>query len=159
MTTDYHQTLMDEAYGVWQSNKDMRYVDFVDSLGGGKHAFAVLTGNLNYQVENGGFSQWNLNGYSRKADELIRLLTKFNENEVIKEVCDIVEEAVEIMESYDADIAEAENYEYEDEDVDTYYEIECLERERNGQLDKLDTKYYAINEKFMKAINELLISL
>jgi len=35
---------------------------------------AVFIGNLNYQVENGGFFQWHDNGYSACAGELVTIL-------------------------------------------------------------------------------------
>ena len=52
---DYLQNLMDEAYLKWKKiNNDWNLKDFDLSLDY-KHRNAVLFGNLNYQVENGGF--------------------------------------------------------------------------------------------------------
>lgn len=70
MTT--HERLMNEAY---DNGKHATYEAFLDTLDM-PHRRAVVLGNLNYQVENGGFSQWILNGYSGGSVCLFSALTK-----------------------------------------------------------------------------------
>lgn len=83
--TDKHQQLMDQAYDRWQKNQHWSQEEFFDELTPAEK-FAVAFGNLNYQVENGGFGQWWGNDYgtaetvsylkrqSRKLGESGRLL-------------------------------------------------------------------------------------
>lgn len=73
---DRIQALMDEAYADWQKEEN-RGKDKWDILGGFSeaHHVAVVLGNFNYQVENGGISQWIYNGYFHDdADRLIKYL-------------------------------------------------------------------------------------
>ncbi len=53
------QGLMNEFYTEWQKEEN-RGRDKWDILGGFSqaHQIAVVFGNFNYQVENGGLSQW-----------------------------------------------------------------------------------------------------
>lgn len=60
--TDKHQQLMDQAYDRWQKNQHWSQEEFFDELTPAEK-FAVAFGNLNYQVENGGFAQWWGNDY------------------------------------------------------------------------------------------------
>jgi hypothetical protein len=79
-----HQDLMNEAYNWWQNEgKGASSEDFLIHCKemSQKHLDAVVSGNLNYQVCNGGFPQWVDNGYAVSAwehveDLLIRLGTK-----------------------------------------------------------------------------------
>ena len=58
------QTLMDEFYSEWQREEN-KGKDKWDVLKGfpEAHQMAVVFGNFNYQVENGGISQWIYNSY------------------------------------------------------------------------------------------------
>ena len=75
---DHWQELMNESYVRFQKGGDLH------KLGGDKfvraldpvHKFAVMCGNLNYQVENGGFLQWIGNGYCLVINDLIEDLGK-----------------------------------------------------------------------------------
>jgi hypothetical protein len=58
---DQHQHLMSQAYSRWDS-KDEPQKDWRAGMSEAER-FAVTMGNLNYQVENGGFRQWIGNGY------------------------------------------------------------------------------------------------
>jgi hypothetical protein len=71
------QKVMDAAYEKWQANRGWSYSDFVNHLDY-LEKVVVVTGNLNYQVENGGFMQWHDNGYS----EMSSILLSFLENEL-----------------------------------------------------------------------------
>ncbi len=61
---DRIQSLMDEVYGEWQKegNQNKGKWDILDGFSEA-HQIAVVFGNFNYQVENGGISQWIYNGY------------------------------------------------------------------------------------------------
>lgn len=135
-TIDVHQKLMDEAYNTWQ--KGLSYDEFIDTLDN-KHKLAVLTGNLNYQVENGGFLQWHNSLYSPKAYELLNLLSLYKNKPYINNVMEIVREALSIMQEY-------ETYYYADDDV-------YLTGHDFGEL---DDKFYKINEQFLITMEEIL---
>lgn len=60
----FHQKLMDQAYARWQADQSVSQAKFWQTLNE-EERFAVWTGNLNYQVCNGGFSQWWGNDYAQ----------------------------------------------------------------------------------------------
>ena len=81
--TDLHQTLMHKAYKRWndkevESHKEMRATSTVAEL------TAVVLGNLNYQVENGGFKQWVSNGYCTAYQSVIEALTNIDTKASLK---------------------------------------------------------------------------
>ncbi len=61
---DRIQALMDEVYHEWnkQENKDKGKRDILNGFSEA-HQIAVIFGNFNYQVGNGGIEQWIYNGY------------------------------------------------------------------------------------------------
>lgn len=148
-----HQELMNKAYDNWEKNKQWSYNQFISSLDF-KEKLAVLTGNLNYQVENGGFSQWHFNDYSSEADELIKLLSMYSNEPVIKRVLSLVEEAVQIINGYELDIEQLKSNWEENED-----EINSLEGRMYEALDLLDEQYYQINNEFMNVMEKILKNL
>jgi len=73
---DKIQALMDEVYTEWQKeeNKGKGKWDVLDGFSAA-HQIAVVLGNFNYQVENGGLEQWIYNGYFHDdAEKLIEYL-------------------------------------------------------------------------------------
>lgn len=80
---------MDEAYKKFKGN--MSYNDFIDNLTE-KEKLAVLTGNLNYQVGNGGFNQWHLNEYSEKGRELVLVVQSHLKGVASKKVITILDD-------------------------------------------------------------------
>jgi hypothetical protein len=67
---------MDEVYGEWQKEDNMGKSkwEVLDGFSEA-HKIAVVFGNFNYQVENGGLNQWIYNGYFRDdAKKLIEYL-------------------------------------------------------------------------------------
>lgn len=133
--TDVHQGLMDKAYDRWNGEwKGCGYDEFVNRLDHIER-LAVLTGNFNYQVENGGFSQWFGNGYGKHVDTIISLLNQYKHLPGISRVIDLVCQA---HTRYGGD-------EYVSDDFD--------------DLDDLDTAYYAINETFMASMESILTEL
>lgn len=73
--TQHIQELVDAAYDGWQLTPRKSYDDFIFDLPVDQKE-AVLIGNLNYQVENGGFSQWFSNGYGDHAAEVRLVLDR-----------------------------------------------------------------------------------
>jgi hypothetical protein len=70
--TEVWQDLMHEAYESWRA-EDMSYEEFLDELDG-VHRRAVILGNLNYQVNNGGFAQWVDNRYGGEDHQIARVI-------------------------------------------------------------------------------------
>jgi hypothetical protein len=60
-TTHLHETLMCSAAD--KASPGLPRAEMFDALTP-QERFATCTGNLNYQVENGGFGQWVFNGYA-----------------------------------------------------------------------------------------------
>ena len=63
---DIQQYLMDEVYDKWRElEKENSHItkNEVLKLFDKKYSVAVKLGNLNYQIENGGISQWIFNRY------------------------------------------------------------------------------------------------
>jgi len=163
-----HQSLMNKAYELWckdEDSKSMSYESFLDCVEselGSLHRMAVITGNLNYQVENGGFSQWDGNEYSCTLEELINFFKSLYdnnlENKSIKKINRILEEINEIFEwkddcdyiigrmSHEAKMFIEEIY---DENID-----EKLDEEVGNKLSDLDNEYYKINEELNKILEE-----
>lgn len=56
---------MDEFYNEWQMSAGMKRRELLEKKFTPLHIAAVLLGNLNYQVGNGGFAQWWDNGYGQ----------------------------------------------------------------------------------------------
>ncbi len=75
------EDLVNKAYTRWQKGGDLEEVsseEFLDELDPLTRK-AVILGNLNYQVGNGGFVQWVDNGYaSCQMVQLKRILTKMD---------------------------------------------------------------------------------
>ena len=131
---DFHQALMDSAYNKWGKNKEWNKSQFFNHLDY-LERIAVALGNLNYQVGNGGFIQWEDNSYKiEHASFLLEL-----KNEVSKEKypllykgLEITEKAISCMDSNPID---------DDWDDDEYNdEIDI----RNKELSKFDSEYYKL---------------
>ena len=73
ITDNLHDTLMNTAYSKYPKN--VSHFEFLLSLTPIERT-AVVLGNLNYQVENGGFSQWSFNGYKKSTIQFIEIIYK-----------------------------------------------------------------------------------
>ncbi len=147
---DLHQAILNIGYTWWQEkkNEDIHYPDMIQYMRltyGELAAFAILCGKYNQQVENGGHLQYFDNGYAgserrglRSPDNdplhqfMIRLAKSFGleEDEIGKKVIDIWKE-FELIDDGDGNF--------------TPY-----------RSDALDTKYYQINDAWMKHFGNLL---
>lgn len=138
-----HQAIMNRAYDRWQKSKNPHWTmqQFWDQLDP-QERFAVFTGKLNQQVENGGFLQWNMNEYGTPevVDYLLETLPRLNTKAVLA--------VVELLKQYQdaAKMLDEEIDEGEAEATDTFM----------GNVEHLDTEYYAINEQFMKDVQHAL---
>jgi len=135
--TDNFQRLMDQAYDRYQANPGMTREQFVLQLSPAE-AVAVHCGNMNYQVQNGGWMQWMDNGYM--TEESIRTISttlrQMDKWEVAKSVSSVFERAVEAM----TRVASDEDYD-----------------ELSDVLSPLDIEYYTLDQAFVKAVEEFLV--
>jgi len=124
LNQDYHQLLMKEAYNLWTANAEWPYKKLLTRINY-PHQVAVVVGNLNYQVENGGFAQWYFNGYYHSASYLLTALEEINTN-TSREVKQMVENVLDLFND--------DNHDHESA------------RLLNNDL---STRYYEINNQFM----------
>ena len=127
---------MDEAYALWQKPKNGSWSteEFFDHLSYIQRV-AVSLGNLNYQVENGGFAQWISNGYADAHYDFLMRLKKEVDEKKFSQLAQALK-LVEISRSYD--------------DPD--------EKEFSEELDELDESYYRLNV-IEKQMEEFIASL
>lgn len=156
----YHQDLMDEAYKLWTDEEFKRwdYEQFLKAVinnFGDFHFYAVITGKFNYQVENGGFSQWYDNGYSCTIENLQDFLEKIKKEplkeqtfKTIDKVIDLLDEATEVINWIEdgKQLVEKFGYEYQ------HFFREKLEEQGYEDLSRLDSRYYEISAKFMEIL-------
>jgi hypothetical protein len=96
------QALMDEFYSEWQKEEN-KGKDKWEILGNfsEEHQIAVVFGNFNYQVENGGLSQWIYNGYLHDDAETF---TKYLAlGAATDSRCQVILERVDILNQYASD--------------------------------------------------------
>ena len=136
-----HQELMDEAYKGFTDS--MSNEDFRATLSP-KHRDAVILGNLNYQVGNGGFQQWYDNNYGKRdIDYLINTLLPQITTFAGEKVLDILEQVRAIREEYEEI---TRGMEYEDNEVEHIWRAYDLQ----------DDRYYDIDDQFMEDVQEYL---
>lgn len=117
----------------------------------------VALGNLNYQVENGGFHQWVSNGYcSRMAVETLNeFLTKLGTPEAL-EVLGMVNKVADCVDLDATNMGFCGDYwtdepDYDEEDEEWGYDPE---QERINNLNSLDNRFYEINDALMQAAED-----
>lgn len=173
---DYVQSLMDEVYDFWQKSSLTR--EEVLSKFSEKHQAAVRLGNLNYQVENGGFSQWECNEYNEDLEELLTICDRgialgLEDFKVIKELLVEYKEMPEYesdteetdcyscdgtgtIEEYDEDEDEVINETCEECGGDGYFSEETNNEDERAEIfDKLDDRYYALENR-LQQMDELI---
>lgn len=86
MHEDYHQHLMNVAYARWQKDGDLegKSTSEFHAVLPEDQRKAVLLGNLNYQVGNGGFSQWVGNGCACDCSEVMEILEEMGTELALK---------------------------------------------------------------------------
>lgn len=156
MKVDVIQELMNEAYDKWQdgwSRSD--FLEYVKKNLSEEHYIAVIFGNLNYQVENGGFSQWDFNRYSEDLDDLLGYI-----NEIPGEEAEQVKGCLLKFKEYSEERDEETHASEHGLPFELYDYREVL-RERiyekfQDQVSELDYKYYDINEGFLENLDNYL---
>ena len=169
------QGLMNEAYERWQSHNDWSHDAFRDSLSE-LEKIAVHSGNLNFQVENGGFSQWHFNQYYTPevlqflielCDDLVGLNGVDVDAQSVNSVKCLLETVGERLDDYEYDKNEPCDYcqygcdcaadEEADEDEDQWdfcsCECECIEE---PYFEGLDDEFYKHNYAFMESVEAYL---
>jgi hypothetical protein len=131
--SDLHQQLMDQAYARFQANRHWSRDQFIMRLNW-LETVAVLTGNLNYQVENGGFAQWHDNGYSEHTKQLLEVLNEIN--------TDTSKQVVELVLEFMGGIRELEDEEDWEVLVNT--------------SDDISDRFYAINKQLLSDVEDFL---
>jgi hypothetical protein len=127
------QQLMDQAYERWQAN-NWSQAEFWAQLSYPERV-TVFVGNLNYQVENGGFYQWHDNGYSECHRDLIVILRMLGD--IGKKVSSMVEKA---MREVSNNRRNERSSRWDDEDDDDWYDVNY------HTLSKYDDEFYTINQ-------------
>lgn len=151
-----------EEYPCWQGRIDYAHVfwqlddcDFKEILQ--KFAKepdvvdAMVLGKLNYQVENGGFSQWHDNGYSKAMKETLAAIKKIG-TETATKVYELVDSMNDELEGLEKARRHYDNDRFRSDDDE--------EPELDGTgLDNLDKKYYELNKQFMLDIEAYFANL
>lgn len=119
------QPIMDAAYAKWQGKNWSQqqfwmHLDYIEKV-------AVYVGNLNYQVENGGFYQWVDNLYNECLDELKIILDEINTH-ASRRVKVLATAAVRIVRELE-------------EDNDWF--------DWRGGTDEMDNEYYELSGEFL----------
>jgi len=152
------QQLMDEAYDKWQDNgwskEDFR--NYISKNMSREHLIAVQIGNLNYQVENGGFLQWYDNGYySMDLEDLITYCEEIK-TKAATEVKVLLESVRDIIDFYSSS---TEAIELLNEHMfSEHAEIldSCLWDLISAHLDQHNRQYYGINDEFLSDVETYL---
>lgn len=178
------QRLMDEAYARWQDNGDLHdldYHEFIQQLPM-LHQEAVIVGNLNYQVENGGFVQWVGNGYACGLEYLDQFLLKMKQRgakqaQTIIDMIDTFRECLDEDEDgllsfieeteIHTEWVNCEHCEDDEDDEDIENSLNCPHCKGQGGFDeeseeqvcpgsdiaeRQDDKYYAIKEEWCQEV-------
>lgn len=180
---DLQQSLMDEVYDKWRTEEcsKMDKLEVIDKYFTPKHKIAVQLGNMNYQVNNGGWSQWHFNGFDEDLEDLIqyaKMGTKLN-LKTFTTLLQILTDIKALGEPSDYDDTEWNEcpecsgsgiiYTYDDEDNEI--EKECSECGGEGKweedidgeqaycemLEEFDDKFYKLDENIFLNDCEKLI--
>ena len=143
--TDTMEDYMSQSYQRLKDGEDLSKEEFWEQLDEAER-FAVFFGNMNYQVENGGFVQWWDNKYAcdttvtyilEKCKEMIAWTGSPAESQIIVAVAQLIENMWEVVENEDPRNCDDRVYE-------------------NFHALHLDGTYYKINKKFMEICDRYL---
>ena len=129
------QALMDKAYEGFTDR--MSLVDFYKSLDS-KTVQVVAFGNLNYQVENGGFLQWHDNGYGVGYTDILQGLARLGTSEAVT-MTKLLQQARSLLLTLDK--------RNDPEDDDDFEPV---------GLDAMDTAFYALAPAILQQIEDSL---
>ena len=139
------QTAMNVAYERWQYGNLSGYNqrDFYMNLTDVERA-ACLLGNLNYQVENGGWAQWWGNGYASASSFWIEGVIEQIGTSAAKKVLLLVRSALLAIDEHES----------ERQDCNRWGNSLWDEGEDEGPNFPCNNDYYLINSQFMKDAEE-----
>lgn len=141
------QELMDAAYDKWENKSRVTYPEFVSNLSF-KEKCAVLTGNFNYQVHNGGIHQWIFNGYAVEINRMIDIL------EIIDgQFSNKLQEILEILEPYINKNPDEINYLLIEETA------EDEEHPLFEDIDAMTNEFYSFSKEWKEEIENFIILL
>jgi len=156
------QRLMDKAYSKWEK-ENWSTKEFIQEHCSDLERKAVLLGNLNYQVENGGFEQWVDNGYGYFWRDTIKVLREIGTENAVKTINLInrfSQYINEYADGYDYWHTETETdyVSYYDEDEDEWLEGETEEEVNPGWdiANESSSEYYEFNQFLMGEIENFL---
>jgi hypothetical protein len=176
------QNLMDEVYSKWNTEecRSMKRLEVIEEFFTLLHRVAVQFGNMNYQVNNGGWSQWHGNGYDEDLEDLIEYAKKGTAQgikyfDALLQILIDIESLGEPSDYDNTEDCECSNcggtgyINFYDEDEEIEEECpECCgdgtwEEETKGEeeycslLSEFDDKYYDFNEEeLIESFNEFL---
>ena len=119
------QAVIDESYQLWLQNKGWSYPEFLQNLNPHQRRVVTLK-NLNYEVTNGGFTQWWENGYHCNAGELLQMLEGFAKNGSLgAQILVLVKAALRLLQEFDWEEGDYEALWFKlDPHELVYYELE-----------------------------------
>ena len=165
--SDKIQTLMDEVYDEWRKEENTGEGKWdVLSRFSEAHQIAVVFGNFNYQVGNGGISQWIFNGYfhddAEKFSEFLELGADLDERfqTILDKIYELDQFAQEIgcdrdgyyidQNDYDSEsqfigdiinCSEFDTWYYDNCDKDDWWKIVCVLMEKKTPLNIKNTQH------------------
>ena len=146
-TKDLHQTLMDQSYAKWDDNT-ATYNDFIASLPKNER-YAVLLGNMNYQVCNGGWIQWCDNGYCTELMAIRKILIEMN-TERSNHIAVMLNKVAETLKHEVLHGGVSKGF-----GGDGYTSHERY----RPKFDAIDDEYYTINDLFLIECNNFLATI
>lgn len=128
------QEAMNSAYAIWKENEGWNLEDFYFNLPPLERR-AVALGNLNYQVENGGFTQWVFNGYREASLSTLRQIQREIEDSKWEELKQGIELALSVSREPREESRADDWAEWQETKDDKYYALENIEVEMNAYIE------------------------
>ncbi len=151
------QAVANGAYAIWKKHPNWDTYNFHKQLDPIEE-LAVLTDNMNSQVENGGWYQWFDNGYGKLAISYLQEhLPQVGETGMV--VAQMLVEIERVMEAWEPEVLEWQEDIWFDEEIgenvdDSGYVM--VDNEEGPDIDRFDSLYYAINSALLSEIECVL---
>lgn len=151
------QKLMDGAYDRWQQHQDWSQPRMLQSCTGPERA-AVILGNLNYQVGNGGFRQWVDNGYALDGPEAVSLLLTIAKETGYEQATQLATRVTELLKYVDLTLKRRGFNNYWLADDTSWDNVEEDDGPSAGEAmaESMDDWYYSIEPKLHPAVEQWL---
>jgi len=159
------QKLMDEIYKFWNldenknlSKQELREV--VPKVFSEKHLLALRIGDMNYQIEKGGFERWYDSGYADlDLDPTLDFLVELKEEEERESICEIFQ----ILDKFSARIRDYEETLSESRKLSILSENnevfeDCLLNQFYMWIWGLSEEYDEFKKQFLKDLEEVYFS-